>query len=174
MEDFVLDARMEHIRNFTAILSAVKLSKKQHVRVSVSDRSLTFVAVDDSKSLQAQANFRAEVFREYRVNAAAAGPDRGGTSTAYGQSTRGGGGVGGVGSNPSGGGTQGGTARGGGGSFGLALGSLIDVLNVFTTLDGEAELSLRWPDRDGRLARGRDTSAPTPTAFVSPARAVTP
>ena len=46
---------MEHIRNFTAILSAVKLSRKQHVHVSVSERGLTFVAVDDSKSLQAQA-----------------------------------------------------------------------------------------------------------------------
>jgi hypothetical protein len=54
MDDFVLDARMEHIRAFTAILSAVKLSRKQHVHVTVSERGLTFVAVDDSKSLQAQ------------------------------------------------------------------------------------------------------------------------
>lgn len=134
MDYFVLDARMEHIRNFTSILSAVKLSRKQHVHVSVSERGLTFVAVDDSKSLQAQANFRAEVFREYRVNAAASGPGGGGTHT----------------QGP--GGTRGGSAAAG--SFGIALGSLIDVLNVFTALDGEAELSLRWPDRDGRLARG--------------------
>ena len=45
----------EHIRNFVHILSAVRLSKKQHVRVSVSERGLTFVSLDDLKSLQAQA-----------------------------------------------------------------------------------------------------------------------
>jgi len=52
MDDYVLDARVEHIRNFTAILSATRLSKKQYVTVSVAERGLTFVAVDDSKSLQ--------------------------------------------------------------------------------------------------------------------------
>ena len=133
----MLDARLEHIRNFTAILSAVKLSRKQHVHVSVSERGLTFVAVDDSKSLQAQANFRAEVFRSYRVNpSSASGPGGGGTHHQH--HTQG----------P--GGTRGGSSAAG--SFGIALGSLIDVLNVFIPLDGEAELSLRWPDRDGRLA----------------------
>ena len=122
MDDYVLDARVEHIRNFVHILSAVRLSKKQHVRVSVSERGLTFVSLDDSKSLQAQANFRAEAFRDYRVNPSAA------TGTQQ---------------PPAGGGAA--------GSFGLALGPLIDVLNVFAPLDGDAELSIRWPDRDGRL-----------------------
>jgi len=124
MDDFVLDARVEHIRNFLNVLSVVKLSKKQHVNVSVSERGVTFVAVDDSKSLQAQANFRAEVFSRFRVNASAAG------------GTQGPGGTG---------------ATSFAGSFGIALGSLIDVLSVFAPMDGEAELSLRWPDRDGRL-----------------------
>ena len=82
----MLDARLEHIRNFTAILSAVKLSRKQHVHVSVSERGLTFVAVDDSKSLQAQANFRAEVFRSYRVNpSSASGPGGGGSANLAGR-----------------------------------------------------------------------------------------
>ena len=111
MDDYVLDARVEHIRNFVHILSAVRLSKKQHVRVSVSERGLTFVSLDDSKSLQAQANFRAEAFRDYRVNPSAA------TGTQQ---------------PPAGGGAA--------GSFGLALGPLIDVLNVFAPLDGDAEL----------------------------------
>ena len=139
MDDFVLDARMEHIRNFTAILSAVKLSRKQHVHVSVSERGLTFVAVDDSKSLQAQANFRAEVFRHYRVNPSSA--SAGHLMHHHHQQQQGTGGTR-VGSSSA------------AGSFGIALGSLIDVLNVFTALDGEAELSLRWPDRDGRLVGG--------------------
>ena len=72
MDDYVLDARVEHVRNFVHILTAVKLSRKQHARVSVGERGLTIVSLDDSKSLQAQANFRAEVFRAYDVNLAAA------------------------------------------------------------------------------------------------------
>ena len=35
MDDYVLDARVEHVRNFVHILTAVKLSRKQHARVSV-------------------------------------------------------------------------------------------------------------------------------------------
>ena len=121
-----MDARVEHIRNFTAILSVLKLSRKQHVHVTVSERGVTFVAVDASKSLQAQANFRAEVFREYRVNAvnAAIGPIGGGhhrhTQAAAGVLT----GVSGA--------SRGAASSAVAGSFGLALGSLIDVLNVFS------------------------------------------
>ena len=80
------------------------------------------VAQDPSKSLQAQVNFRAETFASYRVNASAAGTQ---------------GHVSGVGSAV--------------GTFGLDLGSLIDVLNAFAPLDGECELSMRWPDRDNSL-----------------------
>ena len=75
-----------------------------------------------------------------------------------------GGGAGGANTQGSlGGGTGGGGATGGGGSsatagsFGLSLGSLIDVLNVFAAHDGEAELSLQWPDRDGRLVLAAHT-----------------
>ena len=126
MDDYVLDARVEHVRNFVHILTAVKLSRKQHARVSVGERGLTIVSLDDSKSLQAQANFRAEVFRAYDVNLAAASHHHhAGTRRA------------GVSSHAA--------------TFALALGPLIDVLSAFAPLDGEAELSLRWPDRDGRL-----------------------
>ena len=90
--------------------------------------------VKKSANPAAQANFRAEVFREYRVNAHASGPGGGGGA----HHTQG----------P--GGTRGGSSAAG--SFCIALGLLIDVLNVFAALDGEAELSLRWPDHDGRLA----------------------
>ena len=138
MDDYVLDARVEHVRNFVHILTAVKLSRKQHARVSVGERGLTIVSLDDSKSLQAQANFRAEVFRAYDVNLAAASHHHhAGTRRA------------GVSSHAA--------------TFALALGPLIDVLSAFAPLDGEAELSLRWPDRDGRLllsARHVERGAP--------------
>ena len=66
-DGYMLDAKVEHIKNFAAILSTVRLAKRQHVRVSVTERGLTFVAVDESKTLQAQANFRAEVFKAFSV-----------------------------------------------------------------------------------------------------------
>ena len=122
MDDWVLDARVDQIRSFVSVLGALKLSKRQLVHVSVAERGVTVVAQDPSKSLQAQVNFRAETFASYRVNASAAGTQ---------------GHVSGVGSAV--------------GTFGLDLGSLIDVLNAFAPLDGECELSMRWPDRDNSL-----------------------
>ena len=122
MDDWVLDARVDQIRSFVSVLGALKLSKRQLVHVSVAERGMTVVAQDPSKSLQAQVNFRAETFPSYRVNASAAGTQ---------------GHVSGVGSAV--------------GTFGLDLGSLIDVLNAFAPLDGECELSVRWPDRDNSL-----------------------
>ena len=71
-DEYALNALVEHVRPFTHVLSALRLSKKQLVRVGVSDRGVTFVAVDDSKSLQAQANFRAETFAAFSANPAAA------------------------------------------------------------------------------------------------------
>ena len=131
MDDWVLDARVDQIRAFVSVLGALKLSKRQLVQVSVAERGVTIVAQDLSKSLQAQVNFRAETFLSYRVNAAAAG-------------------------------TQGhhGTASAGSavGTFGLDLGSLIDVLNAFAPLDGECDLSMRWPDRDNALVLAAVTS----------------
>ena len=67
-DEYALNAVVEHVRPFTHVLSALRLSKKQLVRVGVSDRGVTFVAVDDSKSLQAQANFRAETFAAFSAN----------------------------------------------------------------------------------------------------------
>ena len=122
MDDWVLDARVDQIRSFVSVLGALKLSKRQLVHVSVAERGMTVVAQDPSKSLQAQVNFRAETFPSYRVNASAAGTQ---------------GHVSGVGSAV--------------GTFGLDLGSLVDVLNAFAPLDGECELSVRWPDRDNSL-----------------------
>ena len=122
MDDWVLDARVDQIRSFVSVLGALKLSKRQLVHVSVAERGMTVVAQDPSKSLQAQVNFRAETFPSYRVNASAAGTQ---------------GHVSGVGSAV--------------GTFGLDLGSLVDVLNAFAPLDGECELSMRWPDRDNSL-----------------------
>ena len=116
MDDWVLDARVDQIRSFVSVLGALKLSKRQLVHVSVAERGVTVVAQDPSKSLQAQVNFRAETFASYRVNASAAGTQ---------------GHVSGVGSAV--------------GTFGLDLGSLIDVLNAFAPLDGECELSMRGP-----------------------------
>ena len=117
MDDYVLDARVEHVRNFVHILTAVKLSRKQHARVSVGERGLTIVSLDDSKSLQAQANFRAEVFRAYDVNLAAASHHHhAGTRRA------------GVSSHAA--------------TFALALGPLIDVLSAFAL--STARLSCRF------------------------------
>jgi hypothetical protein len=36
------------------------------------------------------------------------------------------------------------------------------VLNVFAAHDGEAELSLQWPDRDGRLVLAAHTESGNP------------
>jgi hypothetical protein len=131
MDDWVLDARVDQIRAFVSVLGALKLSKRQLVQVSVAERGVTIVAQDLSKSLQAQVNFRAETFLSYRVNAAAAGTQGHHGTTSAGSAV---------------------------GTFGLDLGSLIDVLNAFAPLDGECDLSMRWPDRDNALVLAAVTS----------------
>ena len=145
-DEHALDAVVEHVRPFTHVLSALRLSKKQLVRVGVSDRGVTFVAVDDSKSLQAQANFRAETFAAFSANPAAAFLTRDRSARAAISSSA---------------------------SFDVSLGALIDALNVFAPLDGETTVSLRWPDRDGKLvlaaAAERDGARPSDT----PVRSVT-
>ena len=108
-DEYALNAVVEHVRPFTHVLSALRLSKKQLVRVGVSDRGVTFVAVDDSKSLQAQANFRAETFAAFRANPAAA-------FSTHERSAR--------------------AAIASSAFFDVSLGALIDVLNVFAPLDG--------------------------------------
>ena len=123
-DEYALNAVVEHVRPFTHVLSALRLSKKQLVRVGVSDRGVTFVAVDDSKSLQAQANFRAETFAAFSANPAAA-------FSTHDRSAR--------------------AAIASSAFFDVSLGALIDVLNVFAPLDGETTVSIRWPDRDGKL-----------------------
>ena len=131
MDDWVLDASVDQIRAFVSVLGALKLSKRQLVQVSVAERGVTIVAQDLSKSLQAQVNFRAETFLSYRVNAAAAGTQGHHGTTSAGSAV---------------------------GTFGLDLGSLIDVLNAFAPLDGECDLSMRWPDRDNALVLAAVTS----------------
>jgi cell cycle checkpoint protein len=137
-DEYALDAVVEHVRPFMHVLSALRLSKKQLVRVGVSDRGVTFVAVDDSKSLQAQANFRAETFAAFSANPAAAFLTRDGSARAAISSSA---------------------------SFDVSLGALIDVLNVFAPLDGETTVSVRWPDRDGNVvlaaAAERDGARPS-------------
>ena len=137
-EEYALDAVVEHVRTFTHVLSALRLSKKQVVRVGVSDRGVTFVAVDDSKSLQAQANFRAETFAAFSANPAAA-------FLTHDRSAR--------------------AAISSSASFDVSLGALVDALNVFAPLDGETTVSVRWPDRDGKLvlaaAAERDGARPS-------------
>lgn len=144
MDDWVLDARVDQIRSFVSVLGALKLSKRQLVHVSVAERGMTVVAQDPSKSLQAQVNFRAETFPSYRVNASAAGTQ---------------GHVSGVGSAV--------------GTFGLDLGSLVDVLNAFAPLDGECELSMRWPDRDNSLVLAALTVRDAADPHGRPARMCT-
>ena len=137
-DEYALNAVVEHVRPFTHVLSALRLSKKQLVRVGVSDRGVTFVAVDDSKSLQAQANFRAETFAAFSANPAAA-------FSTHDRSAR--------------------AAIASSAFFDVSLGALIDVLNVFAPLDGETTVSIRWPDRDGKLvlaaAAERDGARPS-------------
>jgi cell cycle checkpoint protein len=137
-DEYALNAVVEHVRPFTHVLSALRLSKKQLVRVGVSDRGVTFVAVDDSKSLQAQANFRAETFAAFSANPAAA-------FSTHDRSAR--------------------AAIASSAFFDVSLGALIDVLNVFAPLDGETTVSIRWPDRDGTLvlaaAAERDGARPS-------------
>ena len=144
-DEYALNAVVEHVRPFTHVLSALRLSKKQLVRVGVSDRGVTFVAVDDSKSLQAQANFRAETFAAFSANPAAA-------FSTHDRSAR--------------------AAIASSAFFDVSLGALIDVLNVFAPLDGETTVSIRWPDRDGKLvlaaAAERDGARPSdaPTSMA--------
>ena len=137
-DEYALDAVVEHVRPFMHVLSALRLSKKQLVLVGVSDRGVTFVAVDDSKSLQAQANFRAETFAAFSANPAAAFLTRDGSARAAISSSA---------------------------SFDVSLGALIYVLNVFAPLDGETTVSVRWPDRDGNVvlaaAAERDGARPS-------------
>ena len=126
-DEYALDAELPHVRHFTHVLSALRLSKKQLVRVGVSDRGITFVAVDDSKSVQAQASFRAETFSFFSANpgAASSRSQRGGHGHASSSTSN--------------------------TSFDVSLQALIDTLNVFAPLDGETTVRMRWPDLDGKL-----------------------
>ena len=147
MAEYALHAVVEHVRPFTNVLSSLRLSKKQLVRVGVSDRGVTFVAVDDSKSLQAQANFRAETFVEFNANPGAGVSQRGQPGYQNTVST---------------------TA-----SFDVSLQALIDTLNVFVPLDSEASVNLKWPDVDGRLVLSAVAERDGARASDEPLRNVT-
>ena len=115
---YALDARCAHVKSFVAVLSAVKLSKRQRAHVRADERGVTFTAHDASKTCVASANFRADVFGSYACDERALGV--GSTSRVC--------------------------------AFDVNLTALIDVLGAFAAKDGDADVRVRWPNREGSLS----------------------
>ena len=121
---YALDASCAHVKTLTAVLSTLRLARRQRARVRADARGLTFSTRDASTSCAASANFRADVFTSYAFDETAA--------LMHARSRRSRGVV----------------------AFDVDLGALIDVLGAFAsaTRDGDADARLRWPNRDGALA----------------------
>ncbi len=120
---YALDASCAHVKNFTAVLSTVRLSRRQRARVRADARGMTFSTRDVSKSCAASANFRADVFQSYACDETAALMH---SSRHFARGVV---------------------------EFDVDLGALIDVMGAFAgARGGDADARLRWPNRDGALA----------------------
>ena len=69
---YALDASCAHVNNFTAVLSALRLSRRQRARVRADGRGMTFSTRDVRNRARRAPIFRADVFQSYACDETAA------------------------------------------------------------------------------------------------------